>query len=456
MKTHSFFRIGLSIALMMVMAPTSLAQRPQPVYETAVQSDSGSAFTYQGQLRKSNSMVNAQCNFRFSLYNALSGGALAYGTGVQTHTNITVTRGLFTIANLDFGDEAFVGDPRWLQVEVQCPGDAVYTALSPRTAVNPAPNALYARYAGAIYERRWTVWGLGGTPIQNGVALSNALSIIGSEASAVKPFILYVPPGVYDMQTGSLLLKPYVTVEGAGELRTTITAVGDNCGTDAMPSRGTVRGVPNSELRELTVINTGGNQCAYAIVNEGQDGDEGVIRTSQVTAIASGGQWSGGVLNKRADIEMTDVTADATGSDGADGVFNFLCSTYGHSATLLRVVASGHDANRNLGFYSNQCTTRMRQGTAMAWGGSKNYGVAGDSFGDPLTLWLDQVTIRGDTAAVMIGSNGITATRFITVMVNASQLIGGPAVFGSGGYTATAQCRANTDENNVFYPSVCP
>jgi hypothetical protein len=456
MQTHSLFRFGLSTALMMVMAQTSLAQRVQPVNVTAVQADIGSSFTYQGQLRKSNSMVNAQCNFRFSLYDALSGGSQADGTSIQTHTNITVTRGLFTITNLDFGDEAFLGDPRWLHVEVQCPGDGGYIALSPRTPVNPAPNALYARYAGAIYERRVTVWGLGDTPIQHGVALSHALAIIGAEASAVKPFVLYVPPGVYDMQTGSLWLKPYVTVEGAGELRTTITAVGDNCSSD-INSVGTVRGVPNSELRKLTVINTGGSKCATAIFNEGQSGDEGVIRMSQVTAIASGSHQGGiGVLNKRANTEMTDVTVDATGSSEAIGVFNFLCSSYGHSATLLRVVASAHDANKNTGFYSNQCTTTIRQGTTMAWGGSEKYGVGGDSYGDPFVVALDQVTIRGDTATVMIGSNGITPTRSITVMVNASQLIGGPVIFGNGTYTATMKCRANTDEGNVFYPAVCP
>lgn len=78
------------------------------------------------------------CNFRFGLWSAASGGTQ---TGVtQTHA-LVVTAGLFT-RQLDFGDEAFNGEERYLAIEVRCPANVgSYTALSPRQ-LTPAPYAL--------------------------------------------------------------------------------------------------------------------------------------------------------------------------------------------------------------------------------------------------------------------------------------------------------------------------
>jgi len=96
----------------------------------------GTAFTYQGQLRKSSAPVNGTCNFQFSLFDALSGGTQIGAT--QTKSSVTVSNGLFTIPDLDFGGGAFNGEARWLAISVQCTGDSGYTALSPRQALTYA------------------------------------------------------------------------------------------------------------------------------------------------------------------------------------------------------------------------------------------------------------------------------------------------------------------------------
>ncbi len=103
----------------------------------------GTAFTYQGVVEKNGIAVSGACSIRFSLYDALTGGSLVGAPNPNT-VAVTATNGLFT-ATLDFGASAFNGNnARWLEIEVQGPGDLSYTTLSPRQPVSPVPYALYA------------------------------------------------------------------------------------------------------------------------------------------------------------------------------------------------------------------------------------------------------------------------------------------------------------------------
>jgi hypothetical protein len=120
--------------------PPDDALRLQPLAGSATTAVMGTAFTYQGQLRKSGAPVTGSCNFQFRLFDAASGGAQIGAT--QTKSGVSVSNGLFTIPDLDFGSGAFNGEARWLAIDVQCPGDSGYTALSPRQGLTPAPYAL--------------------------------------------------------------------------------------------------------------------------------------------------------------------------------------------------------------------------------------------------------------------------------------------------------------------------
>jgi hypothetical protein len=139
--------VGSIVALLLLALAVGLAraQGPQPPGEglqpqggVGIQAALGTAFTYQGQLKKAGNPVNGTCDFQFSLYGADSGGS---PIGVQTTTGITVTNGLFTV-QLDFGADAFQGDARWLEIAVKCAGDSGYVPLSPRQPLAPAPYAL--------------------------------------------------------------------------------------------------------------------------------------------------------------------------------------------------------------------------------------------------------------------------------------------------------------------------
>ncbi|MGC9451841.1 MAG: hypothetical protein ACP5I4_10370 [Oceanipulchritudo sp.] len=107
----------------------------------------GTAFSYQGQLLDNDEPASGTYDFQFKLYDAETGGT-QWGSTV-TVPGKTVENGLFT-AVLDFGYQ-YLGDPRWLQIEVRASGEPSYSVLEPRQRLFPTPAALFAQEAQAAY-----------------------------------------------------------------------------------------------------------------------------------------------------------------------------------------------------------------------------------------------------------------------------------------------------------------
>jgi hypothetical protein len=106
----------------------------------------GTAFTYQGQLKSGGTVVNGPCDMAFRLYDDPSGiGSI----GSPITTTVPVTNGLFTVG-LDFGSNAFDGNARWLDIQVNCRG--AFVPLT-RQAVTAAPYSLFALSTGALQGR---------------------------------------------------------------------------------------------------------------------------------------------------------------------------------------------------------------------------------------------------------------------------------------------------------------
>ncbi len=139
---------GIIVALLLLALAAGLtqAQGPQAQGGVGTQSVLGTAFTYQGQLKKVGSPISGTCDFRFSLWDSPSNPTGQVGT-TQTRAGVTVSNGYFTIPDLDFGAGAFQGDARWLEIAVKCAGDTSYTTLSPRQPLTPAPYALFSKAA---------------------------------------------------------------------------------------------------------------------------------------------------------------------------------------------------------------------------------------------------------------------------------------------------------------------
>jgi hypothetical protein len=124
------------------------------------------AFTYQGHLYDANYVADGLYDFAFKLYDANSGGS-KIGTDVNVG-DVDVIDGYFTV-ELDFNDaNAFNGDARWLEIGVR-QGDMndpnVYTTLSPRQEVTPAPYALYAKNSAGDSD-----WIMSGGDMYSGVS----------------------------------------------------------------------------------------------------------------------------------------------------------------------------------------------------------------------------------------------------------------------------------------------
>lgn len=107
----------------------------------------GTAFTYQGRLMDANGPADGQYDFEFRLFADPVLNSFQIGGTVDIN-DLDVIDGYFTVL-LDFGDKAFTGNARWLEVGVR-PGDSSerHTILSPRHEVTPTPYAIYAENTG--------------------------------------------------------------------------------------------------------------------------------------------------------------------------------------------------------------------------------------------------------------------------------------------------------------------
>jgi hypothetical protein len=104
-------------------------------------------FTYQGELKQNGNAVNGVADIRFSLFDAPTDGTQI--NGIFQNQMLTVSNGIFTSNEMNFGFTALAGQERWLQIEVRFPtGAGSFTTLSPRQRISPTPYALYAIRAG--------------------------------------------------------------------------------------------------------------------------------------------------------------------------------------------------------------------------------------------------------------------------------------------------------------------
>ncbi len=86
--------------------------------------------------------MNGSVDVRFTLWDSDVGGTQIGNT--NSFTNYPLTDGRFALG-LNFGNGAFNGDQRWVQVEFRSPaGVGQYLTLNPRDKIMATPYALYA------------------------------------------------------------------------------------------------------------------------------------------------------------------------------------------------------------------------------------------------------------------------------------------------------------------------
>lgn len=160
-----------------------------------------------------------------------------------------------------------------------------------------------------------TVWvhPVPGDPAASGTALLNALA--GITGSASQHYVLKLEPGIYDVGTATLTMKPFVDIAGSGEQATVIQGAGAADFTHPV-----VSGAPSAELRELQVKCTGGTGDAAGVPILITNAD---TRIRQVTVTATGSStttFSGiRIVNGTPEITATTIHIDS-GGPGSEGI----------------------------------------------------------------------------------------------------------------------------------------
>lgn len=148
--------------------------------------------------------------------------------------------------------------------------------------------------------------GDGADQAANGAELLAALTFLNGATSSTARWLIKVEPGVYDVGTALALVPAFADLEGSGEATTRITGGGAFTPTILVNS--------NSELRFLTVENSGGLSTNVAIQASG------TARVTHVTAIAT--NTFSGSTPRGIDLFGTSVASDVTVravSTGANG-----------------------------------------------------------------------------------------------------------------------------------------
>jgi len=108
----------------------------------------GSAFSYQGELMDGSSPANGDYSIQIALMLTEFPGPTA--VTFREFPNVTVTNGLFTIPEVDFGDVVYDGTEYWLQLLVKNSNDpGSHIALEPRQRLSAVPYAVQAEFLAA-------------------------------------------------------------------------------------------------------------------------------------------------------------------------------------------------------------------------------------------------------------------------------------------------------------------
>jgi hypothetical protein len=265
-----------------------------------------------------------------------------------------------------------------------------------------------------------------GDPVASGARLLRALADV-TAPSASNPWLVKVEPGVYDLAGQSLVMRPFVDVEGSGEGVTTLLST--------VNALGTVQGAEDAELRGLTVANHG-SMGAIALRNQAVR-----FTASHVTCLASGGSSSSVALGNFADGgTFRDMTVRAEGSPVATGV-----STDG--GLLLRVRASASGASFAYGVFSAASRGEISDVTAEASGDSYALGFRNEA-GGPLLRDVRAIA-RGANISEGIVNGAGSGARIHGAVIDVT----GGATFASGVRNEFSSARLSDATVTVTAPS---
>ena len=269
----------------------------------------------------------------------------------------------------------------------------------------------------------------GETPADSGAALLAALSTV-SAASAEKPYVLKLEPGLYDLGTSTLQAKAFVDVEGSGRDITEITS------TAAAP--GTVSATGTITFRELTISNrlsTG----APALTANGATLVRVLVKSTPVAVPVSARVSA--LVAEDVLVQNSIVWTEEDAAGGAAGtVEGALCT--GGTLTVYDSTVAAHGGKNARGVVaSGQCSTTFRLARVEAAGVESGTGILVEDGGANVNH------------TQVLGLQGALRSRGILVESGGAQILGSMIrAYGSGvddiaiEATATTQVKAVDSE----------
>jgi hypothetical protein len=294
------------------------------------------------------------------------------------------------------------------------------------------PQGPVAHYAQVITVAK------GGGDFTDPISAMNSIS----DASATKPYLIRIMPGVYELGSEAYLrLKSFVDIEGSGEGVTKITGGGFN----VLYSIVYADGASNVEIRNLTIATVGTASETAGFNNSG-----GRVKLSHVTITSAGvGNTSFAIFEPGVELTLSHATLVASGSRATLGITGYDMSgkiiiedsSITSSSPLWAYVFYG------LGNYApDPKNLEIRNSTFSAFGTQASYIFRTGISGSGGTIRISGSALKVPPTGILIENLPVYSGSFI---ITNSQLAGGYML--TNGKTT---CIGTYDAN--FNPRACP
>jgi hypothetical protein len=310
------------------------------VHQTFAQS---SVFTYQGRLQDGGVAANGSYDFRFTLWDAASGGTQQPQPGPATVnvSNVQVTAGNFSV-QLDFGTTAFPGADRYLEMSVQLAGVGPFTTLAPRTKVTGTPYAI--RSLSAANADTVTDGSITSAKILDGTIVNGDIS-----------------PGAGIVDTKLATISTALKVSNSATTATSANTADAIVARDASGnfSTGTINGNLNGNASTATTATTAGNVTGVVAISNGGTGSptgngsglNNLNATNVATGTLDNARLSTDVVLLNGTQALSNKSlnnANTFNVDGSDATKKIGFDTSGATSATTLTLAGVQTANRTI------------------------------------------------------------------------------------------------------------